>query len=91
MEQSNKPKQKKKPGKVIRLTPDLVSIVEAEHEEGETYPETIRRLLGLTGEVRYVLPSDIYESVEDARGVAIIKAVKQKVKKTERPVAVRKV
>lgn len=84
-------KQKPKKGKVVRLTPDLVTIITEEHQEGETVPETIRRLLGLTGEVRYVLPSDIHESIEDARGAAVIRAVRSKIKRTERPIPVRRV
>ena len=83
--------QKKKPGRVVRLTPDLVTIIAEEQEPGETIPSVIRRLLGLTGEnVRYVLPSDIYENVVDARGVAVLRAVNAKLKKVEKPVPVRK-
>ncbi len=84
-----KRKQAKKKGRVVRLTPDLVTIVAEQQQPGETVHEVIRRLLGLTGDIRYVLPSDLHESVEDARGRAIIKAVRSKVKRTERPVAVR--
>lgn len=84
-----KKQQKPKPGRVVRLTPDLVTIIAEEQEPGETIPEVIRRLLGLEGKVRYVLPSDIYESVVDARGVAVLKAVNSKTKKIERPIPVR--
>lgn len=84
-------KQKPKKGRVVRLTPDLVTIIAEEKEPGETIPAVIRRLLGLTGEVRYVLPSDLHETVEDARGAAVVRAVRRKLKRTERPVSVRKV
>jgi negative regulator of replication initiation len=79
----------KKKGRVIRVTPDLQAIIEVEQKRGETIPEVLRRLLNLKGEVRYVLPSDIHETVEDARGVAVLRAVKTKSKRAERPTAVR--
>lgn len=81
--------KKPKPGKVVRLTPDLVKLIVENQGPKETIPQVIRRLLNLTGEVRYVLPSDIYETVEDARGVAVLKAVRTKMKKIEKPVTVR--
>ncbi len=80
---------KPKKGKVIRITPDLQTIVEMEKKKNETIPEVLRRLLGLKGEVRYVLPSDIYETPEDARGIAVMRAVKAKNKKIEKPLPVR--
>lgn len=84
-----KPKPKK--GRVVRLTPDLVTIIASEQQKGETIPSVIRRLLGLTGTVRYVLPSDIYENVVDARGVAVLRAVNAKTRKIETPLPVRPV
>lgn len=86
-----KPKRKPKKGRVVRLTPDLVTIIAEEQEDGETIPEVIRRLLGLTGSVRYVLPSDIYDSIEDARGVAVVRAVRAKMRRAERPIQMRRV
>lgn len=80
---------KKKKGKVIRVTPDLEVIINMERRSGETIPAVLRRLLGLSGPVRYVLPSDIYEEIEDARGVAVTRAVKTRTKKIEQPLAVR--
>lgn len=87
----NKKKRGVKKGRVVRLTPDLVTIIAAEQEPGETIPSVIRRLLGLEGKVRYVLPSDIYENVVDARGVAVLKAVNAKQRKIEQPIPVRPV
>lgn len=87
----SKKAKKPKKGKVVRLTPDLVTIIAEEQQKGETIPEVIRRLLGLTGEVRYVLPSDIYVNVVDARGVAVLKAVNSRTRKIEAPVPVRTV
>lgn len=87
-----KRKQKKKKGKVVRITPDLVALIAKEHQEGETIPETLRRLTNPNGErVKYVLPSDIHETVEDARGTAIVRAVRARRRKAERPVPVRTV
>lgn len=85
-----KSKQKPKKGRVVRLTPDLVTIVTMEQQAGETIPDVIRRLLGLTGEIRYVLPSDTYMSLADARGAAVSRAVrsKKKVTETEKPIKV---
>ena len=80
-----------KKGKVVRLTPDLVKLVSSEQREGESVPSVIRRLLGLTGELIYVLPSDIHETVADARGEAVLRAVRRKGRKIERPLAVRRV
>lgn len=87
--QKKKRKQKPKKGKVVRLSPDLVTIITEERRGKEPVHETIKRLLGLSGEVRYVLPSDLHESVEDARGVAVLRAVREKAKKRERPIPVR--
>lgn len=84
-------KTKPKPGKVVRLTPDLVRLVSEAQGEGETIPSVIRRLLGLTGDLIYVLPSDIHETVADAKGEAVIRAVRRKQKKIERPVPVRRI
>jgi hypothetical protein len=81
--------KKVKPGKVVRLTPDLVTLVMTERKLGESIPSVIRRLLNLTGEVRYVLPSDLHESIADAKGTAVLRAVRSKSKGIERPIPVR--
>lgn len=83
-----KRKQKKKSGRVVRLNPSLDRLVRREQREDEAIHETIQRLIE-DGDVRYVLPSDLHESVEDARGVAVVRAVKAKVKRTEKPIPVR--
>lgn len=84
-------KYKKKAGRVVRLTPDLVKVLADEQREGETIPATIRRLLKVKGEILYVLPSDVYERVEDARGQAVLRAIRAKTKRTEKPIQVQKV
>lgn len=90
-EDTGKKKQKPKKGRVVRLNPDLITIISEEQKDEETVSDTVRRLLGLTGEINYVLPSDIHRSVEDARGAAVLRAVRAKQKKAERPIPVRPV
>ena len=87
----DKPKKKRKPkkGKVVRITPDIVNLILIERKEKETISGVIRRLLNLSGEDRYVLPSDLYARIEEARGVAIVRAVKSKNKKTEKPIKIK--
>lgn len=72
----------------MRLTPDLVRLVAESQRPGETIPAVMRRLIG-DGEIRYALPSDIYENVEDARGVAVLRAVEKKLTTIEKPLSVR--
>jgi len=93
-----KVKAKKKPGRVIRIDPLLVKTLEEKKRPYETMSGLLRRLMGLPSrkgavEVRayYVLPSDMAETVEEARGRAIIEKVKRKLAKPERPVVVREV
>lgn len=82
-------KKTRKKGRVIRITPDLVKLIAENQREKETVPAVIRRLLGFSGSVRYVLPSDVYETAAEARGVAILRAVKRKEKEVEKPLPVR--
>lgn len=84
-------KQKPKKGRVVRLTEDLVAILDAEHKTGERIHDTVRRLfkLGHGAKIRYVLPADLSESLAEARGKAIVRAVKTKNGFVEKPVAVR--
>lgn len=80
---------KPKPGKVVRLTPDLVRLIEENRTPKETLPQVIRRLLGLGEKGIFALPSDLFESLEDARGEAILRAVREKRKTPEKPVEVK--
>jgi hypothetical protein len=83
-----KRKQKPKAGKVVRITPDLDRLISTKRADSETVSETLRRLI--FGESRlYVLPSDIFISLEEARGEAIVRRVKQKLTKAEKPVVLR--
>ena len=83
-------KQRQKPGKVIRVDPETWRLVSAQRGPKETIVSAVRRLLGLNDQTtkRYVLPSDLSESIEEARGRAVLRSVKKKIK-PERPIAVR--
>lgn len=84
-----KKKQRPKKGKVVRLNEDLAIIVESEQREGETISEVMRRLFGYGDEIRFALPSDLFESIEDARGAAVVKKVRMRSSRAERPLPVR--
>ena len=89
---SEKPKRKqsKKKGRVVRLRPDLELLVELLRFSGETVSDTVGRLIEVgSGELAYVLPSDVFGSIEDARGEAVLRAVKRKAKRVEKPLQVR--
>ncbi len=84
-----KPRKKKK-GRVIRITPDLVELIAKEQKKDESIPAVIKRLLKLDdGPYEWVLPSALYTRIEEARGAAVVRAVKEKTKKIEKPIAVR--
>jgi hypothetical protein len=80
-------KQKKKKGRVVRISPELVALINKEQLPNEHLVDTLDRLfLDVEG---YVLPSDLHKDIKDARGKAIVRALKAKIKKTERPIPVR--
>lgn len=87
---------KPKPGKVIRIDELTFRFISEKRRRGEQITTLIRRLIGLPSRkgivdrpTKYVLPSDLYESIEEARGAAVLKSVKAKAKKTEEPIAIR--
>lgn len=82
-------KQKKKKGRVVRLSPGMELLVELLREEGETVSATLERLILDEGDTRYALPSDLFLSLSEARGAAVLKATRGKTRKTEQPIAVR--
>lgn len=99
MAEEAKTRKQEKPGKVVRVDPLIWKHLMARRKEKETVSSVIRRLLGLPSrrpgissppKKFYVLPSDLSESAEEARGRAIIRAVRAK-KKPERPIEVREV
>lgn len=81
--------QKQKPGKVVRLNPTTWKFIESHRKEGESIAQALERITGASGaEVLYALPSDLAPSLAEARGRAVLKAVKSK-SKPERPVPVK--
>lgn len=86
--------RKEKPGKVVRVDPVTWKLIASSRGAKETVTAVIRRLMGLSprkGDAPkklYVLPSALSESIEEARGKAILEAVKKK-GKPEKPIAVR--
>lgn len=89
-----KPKRKQtaKKGRVVRLTPDLVKLIESRKFDSETISGVLRRLLDeakAEGRPYFVLPSDLHESLSRARGAAVVRAVRTR--KIEKPVVVREV
>ncbi len=84
---------KSKPGKVIRLDPTLMKLVLKEKGPKETMSAVLRRLLALPPKrekLSYVLPSDLFRTIAEARGRAVLIAVKSgKKRATEKPIAVR--
>jgi hypothetical protein len=87
--------QIKKPGKVLRADEASWKLLSRKRKMKETVAACLRRRLGLPpkgkgNSVReiYVLPSDIHGSVEEARGQAVLRAVKKKTKQIEEPILV---
>lgn len=89
-----KGEKKPKPGKVIRVDPVVWKLLSAKREPKETITAVLRRLLALPGrkgekpKQYYILPSDLTETISEARGRAIVMAVRRKTK-PEKPIAVR--
>lgn len=90
-------KQKDKPGKVIRVDPTTWKYITQQKQEKETLSAVVRRLLGLAPKKGnwipnkfFILPSSLFNSVSEARGAAVMQAVKKKDKSIERPIEVRK-
>jgi len=92
-----KSKAKPKPGKVIRVDDLTWAYLCSKKLASETIAALMRRLIGLTSRKgdtpikAFVLPSDMYSSISEARGAAVIKAVKSKHRKPESPIAVKEI
>lgn len=86
-----KKKQRPKKGRVARLSPDLVRLIELHRRDGETVPDVLRRLIhkDTDGVAKFALPSDLHESAEDARGAAVLRSVRDRSGRIERPIKVR--
>jgi len=84
-------KQKPKKGRVVRIDPELATLLELSKENGETVSETFHRLLSDTLDFHqfFVLPSDLFLSASEARGEAIVRSVKGTRRTIERPILVK--
>lgn len=88
-----------KPGKVIRVSKKLWSLLQEKRRKRETNDAVLRRLIGLEdkkgnppeAKVFFALPSDLAESAAEARGRAVLASVRKKKPVAERPIAVREV
>ena len=86
-----------KPGKVIRVDELTFRFISEKRRRGEPVTALLRRLLGLPSRkgiverpTQYVLPSDLHPTIEDARGEAVLRAVRGK-RKAEEPKIVREI
>lgn len=91
-------KKKEKPGKVLRIDALTWKYITELKRPKESFSGLIRRLIGLPSRkgitevsAKFVLPSDLHRSIEEARGAAVLRAVRAKRKETEEPIAVRSV
>lgn len=90
---------KPKPGKVVRVDPMIWKFLGSQRKPKETVSAALRRLLGLPsrkGEdpqgIIYILPESgiVCQTLAEARGEAILRAVKRgKKKPTEKPLKAR--
>jgi len=91
-----------KPGKVVRVSPKVWEYLKTKRKPKETIDSLIRRLIGFPNKkgepnsvnTYFILPETkiVCDSVEEARGKAILFAIKNgKKKPTEKPVRVREV
>jgi hypothetical protein len=88
-----KPKKKQgpKPGKVMRLQPAVLAIIQKHRKPGEREARTVRRLMEQTTDETFfaVLTSDTAcKTIEEARGLALKLKVKLKLKQTPVPTKV---
>lgn len=101
-----KRKQKPKRGKVVRLSEYAWSFLSSRLESGETIKEAVDAMVSEVldlesapppsvkeGRTLYVLPESkiVCETLEEARGEAILRAVQKKTKKAEKPIVVREI
>jgi predicted CopG family antitoxin len=72
-----KRKQGPKPGKVVRVPPDVWSVLNAECNENESISAMLRRLIPIVKKrTLYVLPGATFKSAAEARGAAVMQAAK---------------
>lgn len=102
MKRESKKDKSEKPGKVIRVDPLIWKHLNQHRKQHETVSSALRRLMGLPprkGEFSpiqtfYILPESrvVALTIEEARGLAVIHAVRKgKKKTTEKPIEVRQI
>lgn len=90
-------KQKPKQGEVIRISPSLSKLLAKHKTSKESKSATLERLLAnpsSSAKTYFILPESrmVFDTIEDARGKAILLAVKSGMKKPkEKPIAVREI
>ena len=88
-----KKKQLPKKGKVARLVPELAKLVSDNQCEDETVSAVLLRLLDHSDPPMfyYILPESriVCDTAAEARGTAILRAVRRGKKPTEKPLKVR--
>lgn len=99
-EAKTKKKQGPKPGRVVRIDPDVQKLVDSLKKPNESVVACIRRLIGLAPKKGgskprefFILPDSglVAPTLEEARGLAVMTAVKTKKgkKQIEKPIKVR--
>lgn len=73
-----------KPGKVIRLNKRIYERIKAHRERGETWSETLEKLLLSPGPSMWTLPSKLVPTRAEANGIAISEAAKDGIPLEER-------
>jgi hypothetical protein len=83
---------KSKPGFILRVDPTLQRFLTERRKGREPWSAVLRRELGLKPrrgkpdfKLLYALPSDLFESAEEARGEAVLRSVSGRAPKIERP------
>lgn len=80
-------KQRPKKGKVIRVSEDTWELLQSVRNGKETTTALVRRLLSGVSR-KYVLPSSLHESLEEARGEAVVRAVRSRKRDIEEPIVI---
>lgn len=84
-------KQAPKKGKVVRASVKSWKLIQRARLEGEKITHTLERILTKKlkyGKSLYVLPEDACSTLSEAKGKAILKAVKKKTTEQEVPIEV---
>lgn len=63
-----------RPGKVIRLKTELIRLINNHRAKGESWSTVIERLIGKPNMSMWTLPSKLYSTKSEAKGVAVQEA-----------------